>query len=222
MSHLPSDWSSSKIVWSMDASSNFCSKPLKVSNYGIIYAGAQKNVGTSGITVALVEKDRFSKGPAESTCPSILDYSLLLKNKSLHTTIPVFPMYLTGLIAEDLAARGGLAAAEDRAVSKSDILYNFIDNSDGFYQCKIDVESRSRMNHVFRICRTGSAGIIHPSTQLESKFVSEATRRGLIGLKGHRSVGGLRASLYNAVPVEHVVKLVDFMKEFQEKEMENE
>jgi len=217
---MPEKWLSKQVVWSMDASSNFCSKPINVANYDIIYAGAQKNVGTSGITVCIINKGRFGKGPSSEHCPSILNYKNYIDNDSCPNTIPNMPLYITGLVTDYLIKNGGLSAAEERASKRSKLLYNYIDHSDGYYSCPIEFGSRSRMNHVFRINKSDIENTSAPSLphlQLEELFVKEAEKRHIIGIKGHRSVGGLRVSLYNSIKDKDVEDLIDFMTMFQEK-----
>jgi len=217
---LPGNWISKDVVWSMDASSNFCSKPINVSNYDIIYAGAQKNVGTPGITICILNKGRFAKGPKTASCPSVFNYKTFIDNDSCPNTIPTMPLYITGLVTDHLIKNGGVAAAQERASKRSKMLYGYIDHSEGYYSCPIEFGSRSKMNHVFRINRNDVENTSAPSLphhELEDLFVKEAAKRNIIGIKGHRSVGGLRVSLYNSVQEKDVEALVDFMAEFQEK-----
>jgi phosphoserine aminotransferase len=186
-----------------DASSDFLSRPLPVGKYGLIYAGAQKNLGPAGATVVVVRRDLLARGPAG--LPALLDYRLLALNKSLYNTPPCFAIYVVGLVLRWLRDLGGLAAIEKQVVDKADRVYRVIDGSGGFYRGHALKEARSRMNLTFRL----------PSEDLEKAFVKQATAEGLDGLKGHRSVGGLRASIYNAFPESGVKALVDFMREFE-------
>jgi phosphoserine aminotransferase len=186
-----------------DASSDFLSRPLPMSKYGLVYAGAQKNLGPAGVTVVVVRRDLLSRVPAG--LPALLDYRLLDENKSLYNTPPCFAIYVVGLVLKWLRDAGGLTGIETVVIDKANRLYGAIDGSGGFYRGHAQPAARSRMNVTFRL----------RSEDLEKAFVKQATAEGLDGLKGHRSVGGLRASLYNALPVEAVQALVAFMQEFQ-------
>ena len=186
-----------------DASSDFLSRPLAVGKYGLVYAGAQKNLGPAGVTVVVVRRDVLARVP--TGLPALLDYRLLDENKSLYNTPPCFAIYVVGLVLKWLRDRGGLSGIEAVVIDKADRLYGAIDGSGGFYRGHAQEAARSRMNVTFRL----------PSEDLEKAFVKQATAEGLDGLKGHRSVGGLRASLYNALPAEAVGALVAFMLEFQ-------
>ena len=186
-----------------DASSDALSRPLDVSKYGLIYAGAQKNLGPAGVTLVILRRDLLERPP--QGLPAMLDYRLLAENKSLYNTPPCFAIYVVGLVLHWLRGLGGLAEIERRNAAKAESLYRAIDASGGFYRGHARPESRSRMNVTFRL----------PSEELESAFAKEATAAGLDGLKGHRSVGGLRASLYNALPPAAVEALVQFMAEFR-------
>lgn len=188
-----------------DASSDILSRALDAGKYALIYAGAQKNVGAAGVTLIILRDDLLARVPAG--LPAMLDYKLQAEKKSLYNTPPVFAIYLVGLVLKWMRQIGGLAEVERRNRAKADLLYNAIDSSGGYYRGTAEKESRSRMNLTFRL----------PSEELEAKFVKEAAAQGLAGLKGHRSVGGLRASLYNAFPLEGVQALVAFMKAFQQK-----
>jgi phosphoserine aminotransferase len=186
-----------------DASSDFLSRPLPVKKYGLVYAGAQKNMGPAGVTVVIVRRDLLERVP--EGLPALLDYRLLVENKSLYNTPPSFAIYVVGLVLQWLKDKGGLAAMEREVVDKADRVYRAIDASGGFYRGHAQKAARSRMNVTFRL----------PSEALEKDFVKQATSEGLDGLKGHRSVGGLRASLYNALPLEAADALVAFMRDFQ-------
>jgi phosphoserine aminotransferase len=186
-----------------DASSDIFSRPVDVKKYGLIYAGAQKNLGPAGVTLLILRDDLLARSPA--TLPTMLNYNTHAKENSLYNTPPSFAIYLVGLVAKWLLAEGGLAAMATRNEEKAKLLYDAIDGSGGFYKGHAAADSRSRMNVTFRL----------PSEDLEKQFVSAATKEGMDGLKGHRSVGGMRASIYNAFPRKGVETLVSFMKEFQ-------
>jgi phosphoserine aminotransferase len=188
-----------------DASSDIASRQIDVKKYALIYGGAQKNIGPAGVTVVIIRNDMLERVPEE--LPSMLDYKLQAEKRSLYNTPPVFAVYLVGLVARWMLSFGGLKEMERRNEEKAKLLYDAIDASGGFYRGTAEKGSRSRMNVTFRL----------PSEELEAKFVKEATADKLSGLKGHRSVGGLRASLYNAFPKEGVEALVAFMQEFQKK-----
>lgn len=187
-----------------DASSDILSRPIDVEKYGLIYAGAQKNVGPSGVTVVIIRRDFLPD--AGSTLPAMLDYKIQLKNKSLYNTPNTFGIYMIGLVCEWLESLGGLEAMQKINTEKAALLYDVIDSSD-FFRGHAAKESRSKMNVTWRL----------PDAELEKKFAAEAEAAGMTGLKGHRSVGGLRASIYNAVPRESVVALTEFMREFERK-----
>jgi phosphoserine aminotransferase len=185
-----------------DMSSDFLSRPLDVSRFGVIYAGAQKNVGPSGLTVVVIRKDLVAKGA--TTIPKVLRYSTHAKERSLYNTPPTFAIYLARNVLRWIEGLGGLEAIEARNTRKTDVLYAAIDARPHFYRCPVAREDRSRMNVVFEL----------PSVALEEKFVAEAKLRDLIGLKGHRSVGGIRVSTYNAVEPSSIDALVAFMDDF--------
>ncbi|PWZ58610.1 Phosphoserine aminotransferase 1, chloroplastic [Zea mays] len=187
-----------------DMSSNFCSKPVDVSRFGVIYAGAQKNVGPSGVTIAIVRKDLI--GAAQPITPVMLDFKTHADNASLYNTPPCFAIYVCGLVFEDLLAQGGLAEVEKKNARKAGALYDTIDASGGYYVCPVDKSVRSHMNVPFTLAK---------GPDFEKQFIAEAAKEGMVQLKGHRSVGGVRASIYNAMPLAGVEKLVAFMKDFQ-------
>jgi phosphoserine aminotransferase len=187
-----------------DASSDIFSRPLDVGRYGLIYAGAQKNLGPSGLTVVVIRDDLAQRG-AESL-PTMLRYATHVENKSLYNTPPVFAIYILRLVLRWLVANGGLEAMAAGNERKAGKLYAEIDRT-GFYRGHAERDSRSLMNVTFRL----------PSEDLEKRFVQEATAAGFDGLKGHRSVGGLRASIYNAFPEEGIDALVELMKEFEKR-----
>ena len=187
-----------------DTSSDMFSGPLDVSKFALIYAGAQKNLAPAGLTLVIVRDDMLKRTP--STLPTMLQYGVHVENKSMYNTPPVFAIYIMRLVLAWLLKQGGLAAIETCNARKADKLYAEIDRT-GFYRGHARKDSRSRMNVTFRL----------PTEELEKTFAKEATAAGLDGLKGHRSVGGLRASIYNAFPEEGVDALVQFMAEFQRK-----
>ncbi|KAF8369760.1 hypothetical protein HHK36_032219 [Tetracentron sinense] len=186
-----------------DMSSNFCSKPVDVSKFGVIYAGAQKNVGPSGVTIVIIRKDLI--GNAQGITPVMLDFKIHAENNSLYNTPPCYGIYMCGLVFEDLLEQGGLQEVEKKNMKKAEILYNTIDESNGFYRCPVDKSVRSLMNVPFTL----------EKPDLESEFIKKAAEEKMVQLKGHRSVGGMRASIYNAMPLAGVEKLVAFMKDFQ-------
>ncbi len=187
-----------------DMSSDFLSRPVPVDTFSMIYGGAQKNVGPAGVTIVALRKELASK--ARVDVPSMLSYPIYLQNDSMYNTPPVWAIYISGLTFKWLRHTvGGLEAMERLNLTKSDLLYNAIDQSGGFYRGTARPNSRSKMNVTFRL----------PTEELEKSFKKQAESEGLVGLGGHRSVGGLRASLYNAVPYENVKQLVDFMDEFK-------
>lgn len=188
-----------------DMSSDIFSYPFDVSKFGLIYAGAQKNLGPAGVTIVIIREDLLER--SQDTLHTMLNYKIHAENNSLYNTPPVFGIYIIGLVAKWLLNLGGLEAIAKINDEKAKLIYDAIDNSNGFYRGHADKDSRSKMNITFRL----------PSEELEKKFVKEATEKDLVGLKGHRSVGGLRASVYNAFPVEGAKALVDFMKDFQNK-----
>ena len=188
-----------------DMSSDLLSRPIDLSQHSLIYAGAQKNLGPAGVTVAIIRRDLLER--CRPDLPSIMSYVQMAAHNSLLNTPPVFAIYIVGLVAQHLLAQGGLAAAAARNREKAALLYATLDSSAGFYRGWAQPESRSGMNVTFRL----------PTPELETRFVVESTHAGLIGLAGHRTVGGIRASLYNAVSMEAVRALVEFMEDFQQR-----
>jgi phosphoserine aminotransferase len=186
-----------------DTSSDMYSRPIDVSRYGLIYAGAQKNLGPSGVVLVIIRDDLVEAGP--KTLPTMLQYRTHAAEQSLYNTPPTFGIYVMGEVFKWIQSQGGLQAMAEHNEAKARLLYDFIDQSD-FFRGTAQADSRSLMNVCFRA----------PTEELENKFVAEATRRGLDGLKGHRSVGGMRASIYNACPRAAVEALVAFMKEFEQ------
>jgi phosphoserine aminotransferase len=185
-----------------DMSSHLMSRPVDVSRYGVIYGGAQKNVGPAGLTLVIVRRALFGRQRPE--LPSVFDYAVQSKADSMYNTPPTYAVYVAGLVFEWLMALGGLAAIERANVAKAALLYGEIDRS-GFYRNPVAPEDRSRMNVPFTL----------PDARLDEPFLKGAKARGMVQLKGHRSVGGMRASIYNAMPLEGVQALVDYMREFE-------
>jgi len=188
-----------------DASSNILSKQIEIEKYDLIYAGAQKNIGPSGVCVVIVRDSLLER--ATDGLPALLDYRTFARNASMPNTPNTWGIYIISLVCDWLEDLGGVAAIEKLNREKAKILYDYIDSSDGYYRGHAKREARSLMNVTFRL----------PSEELEDRFCSEASAAGLDGLKGHRSVGGIRASIYNAFPREGVEHLVEFMKDFSAK-----
>jgi phosphoserine aminotransferase len=190
-----------------DTSSEMFSGPIDVARHGLIYAGAQKNMGPAGLTIVIVREDLLARsGSKQSTLPTMLDYAVHAENTSLYNTPPAFAVYAVGLVMKWLLAQGGLPAIGALNVRKATKLYAEIDRS-GFYRGTAQNDSRSLMNVTFRLS----------SEELEQRFVAEATAAGFDGLKGHRAVGGMRASIYNAFPEDGIDGLVSFMRDFEQK-----
>jgi len=187
-----------------DASSHILSRPLDVSRFGLIYAGAQKNIGPAGLTIVVVRDDLL--GHAQSGVPSVLDYKLQAEADSMLNTPATFGIYMAGLVFKWLKQLGGLAGMERRNVAKAKLIYDAIDAS-SFYRSAVAIEDRSRMNIPFNLADESLVG----------DFLKGSEARGMVQLKGHRSVGGIRASIYNAMPIEGVRALVDYMREFEKK-----
>ena len=188
-----------------DMSSNFLSRPFDVNRYGLIYACSQKNIAISGITIVIIRDDLLKRRP-HPALPSIMNYALQVQHHSMYNTPPTFEWYIAGLVFEWLQNQGGLTAMAKKNAEKSEKLYDFID-AHPFYQNNINKPYRSRMNVVFHL----------PTPELDTAFVTAASEMGLIGLKGHKVVGGIRASIYNAMPMEGVDRLIDFMNDFEMK-----
>jgi phosphoserine aminotransferase len=187
-----------------DASSHFLSRPMDVSKYGLIYAGAQKNVGPAGLTIAIVRDDLI--GQAAKGTPSVMDYKAQAEADSMLNTPPSYSIYIAGLVFKWLRSLGGLAEIERRNIAKSRLLYDYLDST-RFYRNPVAREDRSRMNVPFTL----------PDAKLDEPFLKGAGERGMVQLKGHRSVGGMRASIYNAMPIEGVQRLVEYLREFEGK-----
>lgn len=188
-----------------DMSSDIMSRRLPLEKFGIIYASAQKNLGPAGCTLIIIREDILEACPDDLT--AYLSYKIHAEKDSLYNTPPVFCVYMIKKVLEWLKALGGLEQAEKTAEERSSTIYNAIDNSGGFYRCPVPEQSRSKMNIVWRLS----------TEELEKKSIEEAAAEGMIGLKGHRSVGGCRASIYNAMPIEGAKKLADFMAAFAQK-----
>ena len=185
-----------------DLSSTILSRPIDVSRYGVIYAGAQKNIGPAGLTLVVVRGDLLGK--AQRPVPSILDYSVLAENDSMFNTPPTFAWYLSGLVFKWLKEQGGIGEMDKLNQAKAELLYGTIDNS-SFYRNEVASTNRSRMNVPFQLA----------DASLDALFLEESLKAGLHALKGHRVVGGMRASIYNAMPLEGVKALTEFMTEFE-------
>ncbi len=185
-----------------DMSSNILSQEICVDDFGLIYAGAQKNIAPAGVTIVIVRKDLLGKQMA--CCPTMLNYEIQAKNDSLYNTPPCFSIYVSMLVFRWLKAFGGVKAIQAQNEYKAGLLYDFIDNS-SLFKNYVEVKDRSIMNVPF----------VTGSEELDAKFIKEATSAGLASLKGHKLVGGMRASIYNAMPVEGVKALVEFMKKFE-------
>lgn len=186
-----------------DMSSDMLSRPWDFSKFALIYAGVQKNLGPAGVVIVVAQKKFIEK--SRDTLPTMLRYDTFYKKNSLYNTPPAFSIYMVGKVAAWIKNQGGLAEMARRNSRKAEILYGAIDSSDGFYRGHADKDSRSFMNVTFRL----------PSEELEKKFVAEALENNLSGVKGHRSVGGMRASIYNAMTIEGVEVLADFMQKFR-------
>ena len=185
-----------------DMSSNILSRQIDVSKFGLIYAGAQKNIGPAGLTLVIVREDLV--GHADARLPTMMDYKTHADNESMYNTPPTYGIYMSGLVFQWLKKNGGIAAMEKNNIAKANLLYAAIDGSNGFYNCPVAKADRSRMNVPFTL----------KDANLDGDFLKQADARGLLQLKGHRSVGGMRASIYNAMPLAGVQALADFMGEF--------
>jgi phosphoserine aminotransferase len=186
-------------------SSNIMDKVINVKDYGIIYAGAQKNIGPAGVTLLIVREDLLNRAPEDT--PTMLKWSTHAVKDSLFNTPPCWAIYICKLALDHLKKQGGVPGIEKINRKKADLLYKVIDNSNGFFKGHAEKESRSLMNVTFNL----------PTPELEAQCVEEGKNKGLIGLKGHRSIGGMRASIYNAMTMDGVQALADFLQEFQEK-----
>ena len=199
-----------------DMSSDIASRKLDVRKFGMIFAGAQKNLGPSGATVVIIRRDLAER--ADKNLPTIFQYRTHIKEKSLYHTPPTFAIYMIGLMMEWIESQGGLTGIAKRNEAKATLLYHTIDSSSGFYHCPVEKDSRSQMNVVFRVAgANGQSAAASPDEAAEKEFGKQAAAAGLAGTPGHRSVGGMRISLYNAVEPAAVEALAGFMKEFQRK-----
>lgn len=187
-----------------DMSSNILSRPIEVSKFGLIYAGAQKNIGPAGLTLVIVREDLI--GQALAITPSVFDYKQQAENDSMLNTPSTYGIYIAGLVFDWLKGKGGLAAIEQHNLAKAKVLYDFLDSS-SFYSSPVAKPDRSRMNVPFKL----------PDEALDEEFLKGAKARGMVQLKGHRSVGGMRASIYNAMTMEGVQALVEYLREFEAK-----
>ncbi|MBP3041354.1 3-phosphoserine/phosphohydroxythreonine transaminase [Bacillaceae bacterium Marseille-Q3522] len=186
-----------------DMSSDILSKKIDINQFALIYAGAQKNLGPSGVTVVIIKKDLLKQ--EIDSVPTMLQYQTYAASNSLYNTPPTFSIYMLSLVLQWVENYGGIGEIEKINQQKADLLYEMIDNSHGFYRGHAEIDSRSNMNVTFTL----------PSTEITEKFLAEAKESGFVGLNGHRSVGGCRASIYNAVPLEHVEALGSFMEKFK-------
>ena len=190
-----------------DMSSDMLSRPLDFKKFSLIYAGVQKNLGPAGVVIVIAKKSLIEK--SREDLPTMLRYDTFYNKNSLYNTPPAFSIYVVGKVAQWIKNSGGLKVMAQRNRKKAQILYNTIDESDGFYRGHAQVDSRSFMNVTFRL----------PNEELEKKFVAEALEENISGVKGHRLVGGMRASIYNAMPIEGAEVLAEFMKKFQRKNL---
>lgn len=197
------EWPDVEVPLVGDVSSEFMSRPIPWERFDLVYGGVQKNLGPSGMAMVFVRKSALEE--ANHDIARYLRYDVQHDKESLFNTPPVFSIYMVGKVLKWMKAKGGLAAIEQEAREKAGVIYGVIDQSEGYYSCPVDVASRSHMNVVFRL----------PSEDLEAKFLSEAGGADLLNLKGHRSVGGCRASIYNAMPMEGVAALAEFMDSFR-------
>jgi phosphoserine aminotransferase len=191
-----------KVPLVCDMSSNILSRPVDVAKYGMIYAGAQKNIGPAGLTIVIIRDDLVGQG--QPTPPAMLDYKTHAEADSMYNTPPTYGIYIAGLVFQGLKKQGGLAAMEKKNIEKSQLLYDFLDQSQ-FYKNPVRKQDRSRMNVPFTL----------KDAALDEEFLKGAKARNMVQLKGHRSVGGMRASIYNAMSIEGVRTLVDYMREFE-------
>lgn len=188
-----------------DASSDFMHKKINVKKYALIYAGAQKNIGPAGVVVVIIRKDMLER--SSDSLHTYLNYKIHADNETMYNTPTTFGIYIAGLVFKWLLNMGGLDKMYERNLYKANLLYDYLDSTDGYYKGTVNKDSRSLMNVTFRL----------PNEELEKKIIAEAEAKGFSGLKGHRSVGGLRASIYNAFPVKGVEDFVEFLKDFKAK-----
>ncbi|QSI78558.1 MULTISPECIES: 3-phosphoserine/phosphohydroxythreonine transaminase [Niveibacterium] len=186
-----------------DVSSDILSRPMDISKFGLLFGGAQKNIGPSGLTIVIVRDDLLDQ--AQAACPSAFQYKTVAENGSMFNTPPTYPIYIAGLVFQWLKQQGGVAAIERQNIAKAKLLYDALDASE-LYVCHVDPSVRSRMNVPFFL----------RDESLNDAFLAGAKARGLLQLKGHKSVGGMRASIYNAMPIEGVQALVEYLREFEQ------
>lgn len=198
------DWPTLDIPLVVDGSSNILSRPIDFDKVDMVYAGAQKNAGPAGLTLVFIRKSLL--GAAHSHCPSAFNYGLVAQNASMFNTPPTYAIYIAGLVFKWLKEQGGVAAIEQANIQKSQLFYQYLDNS-GFYRNTVEKSVRSRMNIPF--------SMVNP--ELDKTFLSLAEKAGLLQLKGHKSVGGMRASIYNSLPIAAVEALISFMQDFEAK-----
>jgi phosphoserine aminotransferase len=196
---------SGKVPLVADMSSNILSRPVDISKFGLIYAGAQKNIGPAGLTLVIVREDLIGHAPAGT--PAMMDYKIHADNDSMYNTPPTYGIYMAGLVFQWLKRNGGVAAMEKTNIAKAKLLYDAIDASNGFYRCPVATENRSRMNVPFN---TRDAAT-------DAAFVKQAEALGMLQLKGHKLAGGMRASIYNAMPLAGVQALASFMQDFSKR-----
>lgn len=199
------DFPQSDIPLVADMSSDILSRPLPVERFGLIYAGAQKNLAPAGVTMVIIRKDLIQHAP--ENLGAYLKYKTHADKDSLYNTPPVFPIWAMSKVLKWIESNGGLEGIQEMNHRKASLLYGVIDNAEGFYNCPVQKDVRSNMNVVFTL----------KNEELQTEFLKGASQRDMLGLKGHRSVGGCRASIYNAMPLEGVQALADYMKEFAEK-----
>jgi len=198
----------------VDFSSHVCSRPVDWARVGLAFGGAQKNLGPAGLTLVVVREDLL--GHALSVCPSAFDYQLVAQNQSMYNTPPTYGIYIAGLTFQWLKRQGGVAAMEARNIAKARLLYDFIDGSQ-LYANLVDKPVRSRMNVPFFLRGDDGQVLLEPTHPRNAAFLEAAKAAGLLQIKGHKSVGGMRASIYNAMPLEGVQALVDFMRAFEQR-----
>lgn len=196
------DWPQLDVPLVVDASSNILSRPLDFDKIDVVYAGAQKNAGPAGLTFVIIRRDLL--GFASAQCPGAFNYDLVAKNGSMFNTPPTYAIYIAGLVFKWLKSQGGVAAIEQANIAKAELLYSYLDQS-GFYRNTVEKSVRSRMNVPFLLA----------NSDLDTVFLKQAEQAGLLQLKGHKSVGGMRASIYNALPIEAVQALIAFMTQFE-------
>jgi phosphoserine aminotransferase len=204
----------SKAPLVVDFSSHVCSRPVDWSRVGLAFGGAQKNLGPAGLTLVVVREDLL--GQALSICPSAFDYQLVAQNQSMYNTPPTYGIYIAGLTFQWLKRQGGIPAMQARNIAKAQLLYDYIDGSQLYFN-PVDKAVRSRMNVPFFLRDEKGEPLLEPTHPRNAAFLEGAKAAGLLQLKGHKSVGGMRASIYNAMPIEGVQALVAYMREFEQR-----